>query len=735
MDAAALKRQLIRALTVLATAVGLAVLLLLERSVENSADFDRWQPWILGASVLGVLVLGVLLGRKLWQLVRDFRDHVPGSRLTLRTVSLFGALVILPLLVVYLFSLDFLDRGIDSWFRIEIKQGLNDALVLSRSALDLRLREQARRTEDFARSLRNVGAAELAGRLEAERRAAGASAIVIYDAGGRPLALSTAGLDAALPGAAPTEVLVQIGAGRSYYSLVPLADGRYAITTAAPLVAGAARAGAERRFVMMSFGVPEEISGLAEAVQRAYQRYGDLSAQRQPLKYNFRFALTLVLLLTLLAAIYGAIASAQRLTRPVQALIAGTRAVGKGDFATRLPLPSRDEMGFLVASFNDMTKRLKRASDEAARSRADVEHERERLAVILSRLSSGVVVIDPARNVRSANPAAAEILGSGELALAGRALAELGGATPRVARFAGELAQRLDAGRREWREQLTLPGEAGESVLLWTATPLRDAGGDGSLVVVFEDITALLTAQRNAAWGEVARRLAHEIRNPLTPIQLSAERLRRRLLPGLAAEDAELLERATHTIAQQVAAMKQMVNAFSEYARAPDMQLAHFSLNQLVQEVAELYRLQDPACSIELELAADLPEIEADRGRVRQILSNLLTNGIEALAGTPGGKVTIATRLHAGSGPPQAAIIVSDNGPGFRRDLLARAFEPYVTTKARGTGLGLAIVKRIIEEHGGRIEAENGPEGGARVQVLLPVGATGARVELRRERA
>ncbi|MFO1409779.1 MAG: ATP-binding protein [Steroidobacteraceae bacterium] len=486
---------------------------------------------------------------------------------------------------------------------------------------------------------------------------------------------------------------------------------------------------------MMSFGVPEEISGLAEAVQRAYQRYGDLSAQRQPLKYNFRLALTLVLLLTLLAAIYGAIASAQRLTRPVQALIAGTRAVGKGDFATRLPLPSRDEMGFLVASFNDMTKRLKRASDEAARSRADVEHERERLAVILSRLSSGVVVIDPARNVRSANPAAAEILGGGEQQLAGQSLAGLGGATPRVARFAGELAQRLDAGRREWREQLALPGESGESVLLWTATPLRDAGGDGSLVVVFEDITALLTAQRSAAWGEVARRLAHEIKNPLTPIQLSAERLRRRLLPGLAAEDAELLERATHTIAQQVAAMKQMVNAFSEYARAPDMQIAPFSLNQLVQEVAELYRLQDPACSIELELAADLPEIEADRGRVRQILSNLLTNGIEALAGTPGGKVTIATRLHPGAGPPHVAIIVGDNGPGFRRDLLAKAFEPYVTSKARGTGLGLAIVKRIIEEHGGRIEAENGPEGGARVQVLLPVGATGARVELRRERA
>jgi PAS domain S-box-containing protein len=733
MDTAALRRHAVRALTALSIAVGLAVLVLLERSVENSADFDRWQPWILGASASGVVALGVLLGRKLWQLFRDFRDHVPGSRLTLRTVGLFGSLVILPLMVVYLFSLDFLDRGIDSWFRIEIKQGLNDALVLSRSALDLRLREQARRTEDFARSLRNVTGSELLVRLDAERRAAGASEIVVYGQGGRPVALSTVSVSASMPGAAATEVMVQIGVGRSYYSLVPLADGHYTITTAAPI--GDSRLGAERRFVLMRFSVPVELSGLAEAVQRAYQRYGDLSAQRQPLKYNFRFALTLVLLLTLLAAIYGAIASAQRLTRPVQALIAGTRAVGKGDFGTRLPLPSRDEMGFLVHSFNDMTKRLKRASDEAARSREDVEHERERLAVILSRLSSGVVVIDHARNVRSANPAAAEILGDGAGDIAGRSLADLHAAQPRLRRFVGELAQRLDAGRREWREQLVLPGEAGDSVLLWTATPLRDESADGSLVVVFEDITALLTAQRSAAWGEVARRLAHEIKNPLTPIQLSAERLRRRLLPGLAGEDAELLERATNTIAQQVAAMKQMVNAFSEYARTPDMQLMHFSLNQLVQEVAELYRLQDPACSIELELAADLPEIEADRGRVRQILANLITNGLEALAGTQGGRVTIATRLQTGAGVPQAAIIVTDNGPGFRRDLLAKAFEPYVTSKARGTGLGLAIVKRIIEEHGGRIEAENGAEGGARVQVLLPIGAAGPRVELRRERA
>jgi nitrogen fixation/metabolism regulation signal transduction histidine kinase len=241
----------------------------------------------------------------------------------------------------------------------------------------------------------------------------------------------------------------------------------------------------------------------------------------------------------------------------------------------------------------------------------------------------------------------------------------------------------------------------------------------------------------------VARRLAHEIKNPLTPIQLSAERLRRKLLGGMNAEDAQLLERATHTIVQQVDAMKQMVNAFSEYARAPDMRLAHFSLNQLVTEVAELYRLQDPAAEIRLDLDPTLPEIEADRGRMRQLLANLITNGIEALAGVADGYVELSTRQQRAEGAVAAVICVLDNGPGFRKEILGRLFDPYVTGKPRGTGLGLAIVKRIVEEHGGRIEAENRPEGGAKILVLLPVSdqdrslfAGGERrVDLRRERA
>ncbi len=741
MDADAIRRFGVRVLATVAAGAGACALLLLALSVENSALFSRWQLWILLFSICAVLALLALLARKLWRLYRDFHDHVPGSRLAMRSVLMFGSLVIAPLVIVYLFSLDFINRGIDSWFRVEIKQGLNDAVVLARAALDLRLREQARRTESLAQSLRNLSGSAVVLRLDEERRATEAQQIIVYS-DGRAVAISSTPPIVQQPGPPPPEIALQLATGRTYVSLSPLANGRYTIATAAPIVAGVPGY-PPRSYVLINYQVPLELSALAEAVERTASQYGDLSAVREPLKISFSLTLTLVVLLTLLAATYGAIFLAQRLTRPVQDLIVATRAVGKGDFATRVPLPSRDEMGFLVHSFNDMTKRLRRASEEAARSRQAVERERERLSIILSRLSTGVIVTDRELRVHSANQSAGTILGASLEAAAGTDLGQAAGGNLRLATFTDALRQRLSMGRREWREQLTLPGESGARVLLWTCTPLPGDRERGGFVIVFDDITALLAAQREAAWGEVARRLAHEIKNPLTPIQLSAERLRRKLLSSMDAEEAQILERATHIIVQQVDAMKQMVNAFSDYARAPEMTLAQFNLNQLITEVAELYRLQDPSVGIRLELDPRLPEIEADRGRVRQILANLITNAIEALHGVPRGAVEISTRLQSAPGVPAAVICIRDNGPGFRKEILDRLFDPYVTAKPRGTGLGLAIVKRIVDEHGGRIEAENPASGGAKIQVWLPTRAHGrpelggaeARMELRREHA
>ena len=724
------------------SAIGLGAFVLLAESMQNSAAFDRLRLWILAVDACGVIALSVLLARKLYRLVRDYRRHVPGSRLTARTVGIFGSLVIAPLLIVYLSSLEFINRGIDSWFRVEVKEALNDALGLSRAALELRMREHSARTVALAEGLSGVPPAEMQARLDAERRASQAIEIALFGAHGQILAASLESPLESLPSQPSPDLVRQVGERRPYVSLEPRSGGRYLIRAAAAL--GDPGAGHDARFVVAIYPVPPQLGALTDAVQNAYHQYGDLAAWREPLKNSFSLTLTLVLLLAMLAAIYGAIFSAQRLVRPVQDLIEGTRAVGKGDFGTRLPLPSRDEMGFLVHSFNDMTKRLRRARAEATQSQQAVERERERLAIILARLSTGVLAIDRNMTLRTANEAAGAILGADFSAAGGRSLPQLASGNERLGQFVAALAVRFAAGRQEWREQLDLDGAAGRRTLMCACTPLPGEDSGMGFVIVFDDITALLQAQRDAAWGEVARRLAHEIKNPLTPIQLSAERLRRRLLSGMNARDAEILERGTRTIVQQVESMQQMVNAFSEYARAPEMQVTRFSLNQLVTEVADLYRSQDPRARIGLDLDERLEGIEGDRLRVRQVLNNLLTNALEALDGVAAPKLEIATRLEAGTDAEYAVLTVCDNGPGFQRELLGKVFDPYVTTKPKGTGLGLAIVKKIIEEHGGRIDADNRPEGGARVRVVLPVkdstrtaagGARERRDQLRRERA
>jgi nitrogen fixation/metabolism regulation signal transduction histidine kinase len=726
MDASELSRTRIRragyALALLWGAVGAGALLMLAMSVRNSSEFSRLQPWILLLNLGGVVGLMVLLGRKLWQIVRDYRNHVPGSRLTARTVAIFGAFVIVPLVVVYLFSLDFLDRGIDSWFRLEVKQGLNDAVALSRAALEGRTREYSWRTERFARSLLDVPPSDALARLDEERRATDALEIALFDGQQHVLAVSSDSerTSETIPALPPPDAVRQVTQGQSYVSLDPQEGSEYLVRVATPV--GEVPGSPDFEYVFAIYTVPTQLSGLSEAIQHAYSQYGELSVLRDPLKSSFKMTLTLVLLIAMLAAIHGAIFSAQRLTRPVQDLIAGTRAVGKGDFGTRLPLPSRDEMGFLVHSFNDMTKRLRRAREEAVRSQQAVEHERERLAIILARLSTGVLALDRELTVRTANQAAGLILGADLSQATGRALPELAAGNERFSQFVAALAVRFAAGREEWREQIDLDGGGSDHCALMSAcTPLPGEGGERGYIVVFEDITALLQAQRDAAWGEVARRLAHEIKNPLTPIQLSAERMRRRFLTSMAREDAEMLQRSTDTIVQQVETMKQMVNAFSEYARAPDMTLARFSLNGLVTEVADLYRSHDARIEIRLDLAPSLPSIEADRGRVRQILNNLLVNALEAVESRRPAWVEIATRSERIADVEHVVITVSDNGPGFQRELLARVFDPYVTSKPKGTGLGLAIVKKIVEEHGGHIDADNRAEGGARVRVVLPV--------------
>jgi nitrogen fixation/metabolism regulation signal transduction histidine kinase len=721
MDAAALTRKY--GSTVLASLGGglwLVALYLLASAAQNSQAFERWLPGILLVNIAGMLTLLVLLAGKLYQLVKDFRRNVPGSRLKGRTVAIFSVLAVAPILVVYYFALQFLSRGIDSWFEIEVSQGLKDTRELSHAALEVRVREFLQHTQVVAHELSGLTDFNLFSTLERERRDSGALEFTVVGAPTQIIATSSDRPMDTLPAPATDEMMLQVRRGRPYVSLDTDATGGYVIRAAAPLDAGP---NAPSHVLIALYPVPQQLSQLADTVQRSYTQYANLVQLRRPLESTFVLILTFVVLMSLIAAVYGAFFAAQRLVQPVQDLIAGTRAVAKGNYDTRLPLPSRDELGFLVVSFNDMTKRLGRAREETRRSQQAVEAERAGLAVILARLSTGVVSLTPDLTVRTANQAASAILGVDLEAAVGARFDESINDGVLFTDFLAAVKSRLEEDQLDWREQIELPSESGKRVLMCACTALpNDVGGAPGVVLVFDDITTLLQAQRDAAWGEVARRLAHEIKNPLTPIQLSAERMQRKFEGSMNAEDAQILQRATHTIVAQVEAMKQMVNAFSEYARAPDMHMARFDLNQLITEVVDLYRAQESTAELTLLLDPNLPQISADRVRIRQILNNLVTNSLEALEGRDGAGIEIETQTVEDGPRHMAAITVSDNGPGFQRDLIGTVFDPYVTSKPKGTGLGLAIVKKIVEEHGGRIEADNRRTGGARVRILLPLG-------------
>ena len=711
----------------------LVALYLLASAAQNSEKFVGWLPWILLINISGLATLVWLLASKVTRLVRDYRRHVPGSRLKGRTVAIFSALAVTPILVVYYFSLQFLNRGIDQWFEIEVSQGLKDTRELSHAALEVRVREFLQHTQSVAHSLSAVPDFQLGSALDTHRRDSTAVEFTILGPQQRIIATSSDRPMDMLPVPATDEMLLQLRRGRPYVSLDTDSVGGYVIRAAAPFDDGSGSS----RVLIALYPVPQQLSQLADTVQRSYTQYANLVQLRRPLKSTFVLILTFVVLMSLIAAVYGAFFAAQRLVQPVQDLIAGTRAVAKGNYDTRLPLPGRDELGFLVTSFNDMTKRLGRAREETRRSQQAVEAERAGLAVILARLSTGVVSLEPDLKVRTANQAASAILGVDLEAAIGKPFDESISNTGLFSQFLAAIKQRLQPDELDWREQIELLSESGKQVLMCACTALpNDVGGAAGVVLVFDDITTLLQAQRDAAWGEVARRLAHEIKNPLTPIQLSAERMRRKFLGSMNEQDAQVLERATHTIIAQVDAMKQMVNAFSEYARAPDMHFSRFDLNQLITEVVDLYRVQDSSADLKLSLSSQLPNISADRVRIRQILNNLLTNSFEALEGKVGARIEIETQVSDEGQKPGATVSISvtDNGPGFQRDLLGTVFDPYVTSKPKGTGLGLAIVKKIVEEHGGRIEADNQRGGGARIRILLPLGGSARSTGVREPR-
>jgi nitrogen fixation/metabolism regulation signal transduction histidine kinase len=719
MDHGTLKPR--RAAMVLAVSciAGLAGLILLTQTVQNSTVYGRWHNAVLVANAIGALALLLVLGLSLHALLRDRRAAVPGAALRLRLLWPFTLVAALPVLVVFLLSLQFLHRGIETWSDDRIARGLEGSLELSRAALDAEIRQDLANTVGVAGQLEGLTEAEMAAALPALRRAAGAAEMSVFGRNYRFVATSSESLGA-LPELPTEDVLLQLPREGRYVAVEPFGADQLRVRAAVTFGSGSDLPGSVLT-LQAFYPVSPQLGSLAESVQGTYRRYGELMFLREPLETSFTLALSVALLLALFAALYGALLFARRLVEPIRSLVAGTRAVAAGQLDTRLPVTSRDDIGSLVESFNDMAAQLATADERARRNAAEIERGRASLAAVLGRLSSGVIAVDSTGCVRMANEAADTILHADLRAAAGESLDDLVIRHPPLAEFFAACDERQRSAPGGWREQLQLaPDAATRRTLMCAAAPLPDAQGEGSgYVLVFDDITVVLQAQREAAWGEVARRLAHEIKNPLTPIQLSAERIRRRYLGGELPVDTELLDRATHTIVQQVAAMRDMVNAFGDYARAPEVAFQPLDLNQLVREVSDLYHgAQQP--DMQLRLDTDLGPVEADAVRLRQLLHNLVRNACEALEGRSPGRVTVTTRRLEAGPRPAVEIVVDDDGPGIDPEILPRIFDPYVTSKTRGTGLGLAIVRRMVEEHGGTITAANRAGGGASLRVTLP---------------
>jgi nitrogen fixation/metabolism regulation signal transduction histidine kinase len=688
---------------------------LMSDAVQNSEELSRAFVPLLFLVLLGLAVLAFMVAVNVVKLVRRYRRQAAGSRLTGRIVILFVLISLLPVGVVYYYSLGFLLRGIDSWFDVEIDRAMGDAIKLNQASLDLNQRVLLKYSEQLFAGIEDSSTTALALTLGELRRKAGALEITIFGSGGDVFGYANEDPTRLVPDHPDREIVQRVRAGTNYVGLETAAGGEMVVRV---LVADP---GGRLQQLQAIFPTSEHITELSQRLEDAYNRYTELSYLRESLKLSFSVTLSLVLVFGLMSALIAAFHTARRLVAPVADIARGTRAVAEGDYEQQLPLPGHDdELAFLVASFNSMTRRISQARDAAARSQQAVEAQRAYLETVLGRLSSGVIAIDPEQGLRTANPAALDILRLSSADMEKQTLAALAQAHPRVSSWA-EMVQAHLQEDKDWRAEITLFSGEGRQVLLCRGSPLvgpqTEAHGH---VVVFDDITTLIMAQRDAAWGEVARRLAHEIKNPLTPIQLSAERLRHKLLAKLPEPDARIVDRATHTIVAQVEAMKAMVNDFSSYARTPKMDAQPLRLDTLIREVMDLYRSAGGNGGLELKLQAPDVQIMADPLRLRQVVHNLVKNAQEALNGRSDPHVLVTTSPVDDTEEPHIDLTVQDNGTGFDEELLGRIFDPYVTTKTKGTGLGLAIVKKIIEEHGGIIWAENA-KGGARLVARLPI--------------
>ena len=754
-----------------ALAVGGVLLFLLASASGNTAFFERNYPLLLGINGVIAALLFVLVLALIRRLVLRLRAKQFGARMMMRFTVAFALMGVLPGVLIYVVSTQFLSRSIESWFDVRVDRALDSGLTLGRAALDNLKDDVSNKARSWALELSDVPESGQLSQLNRLREQGGVQDALVVSGNGQLLGTSGSRLSELVP-EVPSHTELRQARARLIFATIEGEAGalepRFGLRArvvvpipppaslstdtpsskfgtlrdetkqASPL--GGIALPSETRFLQLIQPVPSSIAANAEALQNGYREYQELSLARQGLQTIYGLTLTLTLLLSIFAAIASSVLLASSMTAPLLQVAEGTKAVAEGDYRPVREFPGNDELNLLTQSFNAMTRQLTEARDQVQTKQREVENAKTYLERVLANLSAGVVVLNKDFHLVTANHGASRILGHSLMQNTERPLNAIDAALSSALATAFADHALSASPKDSWQQQVEVKraaatatevsksrqGAAGEPLMLLargSRLPLDDGLG---YVVVFDDITQVISAQRALAWGEVARRLAHEIKNPLTPIQLAAERLQMKLIEKLSQPDADVLKRGTSTIVNQVTAMKRMVDDFRDYARVPPARLSPLALNTLVEEVAALYGAEAGAGTIQLSLRPGLPLIEGDATQLRQVIHNLLVNSQDALAGRTDARINVRTELveieEANTRTRAVRLAVEDNGPGFPANILRRAFEPYVTSKSSGTGLGLAMVKKIVDEHGARIEVINrgtAHTGGAIVTIVF----------------
>ncbi|MBC7647679.1 MAG: HAMP domain-containing protein [Vitreoscilla sp.] len=723
-------------------ALSLVLLFLLTQATGNRELYERNYARLLVLNIAVAALLLLVIGWIALRLYLRVRQGRFGSRLLVKLAAIFALVGLLPGLMIYGVSYQFVSRSIESWFDVKVEGALDAGLNLGRATLDAMALDLANKTRQAATQLSETpdGMAALA--LERLRDQLSASDVVLWTAGGQVISSVGDSRFKINPERPATQLFRNARTQRVTTLIEGLDEQAAGVPAAAPVgriqamaLVNSANLGllGEARFLQVIQSIPANVVANAIAVQEANREYQERALARDGLRRMYIGTLTLSLFLAVFGAVLLAVLLGNQLAKPLLVLADGVRQVALGDLTPKAALQGKDELGGLTRSFADMTQQLSDARSAVQQSMTQVDSARANLQTILDNLTAGVIVLDGLGRIQSSNPGATRILRAPMAAYHGKSLSEV----PGLALFAKDVNSQFadflsdtnaPHGQEQWQQSFELntamPGSPDNAITL-IARGAKMPGAQ-EFLLVFDDVSEMVSAQRAQAWGEVARRLVHEIKNPLTPIQLSAERLEMKLAGKLADPEQALLTKSDKTIVDQVDAMKRLVNEFRDYARLPAAELKPVDLNALIGDVMQLYAGEHADQSVRTELDAAAPLIKGDAQQLRQIIHNLVQNAQDAQEGVTDGMVMLKTEYSKSSGPAgRVRLIVRDNGSGFPEHILKRAFEPYVTTKVKGTGLGLAVVKKIADEHGARIDISNrvtdGVVSGAQVSLSFAV--------------